>query len=93
MLLITKNGTLDLKNRIIRGEDLEGCVEELKKMIEIKSSHQWRAETAYACVGWALPAHLAWEVRVLEQALWALQDGKTQESAAKLEELINIMDR
>ncbi|MBI4329851.1 MAG: hypothetical protein HY673_01055 [Chloroflexi bacterium] len=93
MLVIDKNTVAALRDRVLSGEDPSGCRDELKKLIEIKSSLQWRAETAYSCVGWALPAQLAWEVKTLEEALWDLDHGKRQEAAGRLSELISIMDR
>ncbi len=92
MLLVNKSSMTALRDRGFAGRDDAACLGELKKAIEIKSSLQWRAETAVHCVGNTLPDHLAWEVRMLELALGDLEDGKTDEAAARLDELIAIMD-
>ncbi len=92
MLLINKDNMRILRDRVRLGQDRAGCLEELKKAVEIKSSLQWRAESAVHCVGPALPDHLAWEVKELQEALGSLEEGKDQEAAAKLDELVRIME-
>jgi len=92
MILIDKKGVTALRERVARGEELERCRETIKKMIEIKDTHQWRADYAVYCVGWALQTNLGWEVKLLRDALWALEDGKTAEAAAKLDDFIKIME-
>lgn len=92
MILIDKKGVTALRERVARGEDLERCREVIKKMIEIKDTHQWRADFAMYCVGWALPANLGWEVKLLQDALWALEDGRTAEAVEKLDDFLKIME-
>lgn len=92
MLVIDHNSMKALRDRVLLGEHASDCLAELRKVIEIKSSLQWRADAAYACVGGSVAAHLSWELKELEEALWALEDGRNQEAAAKLDEMIKIME-
>ncbi|MDP2719778.1 MAG: hypothetical protein U1D67_07110 [Dehalococcoidia bacterium] len=91
MITVDKDTFTALRNKIRKNENLEECREHLKSIIEIKQAHEWRADIASCfCVGWALPVHLGWEVRLLEESLWALEDGDTEKAARKLDELIKI---
>lgn len=85
MLLITKNGVKSLIERISSEHNMDECTKELEKMIEIKNSLLWRAETAKCCVGWELPAQFAGEVDMLEKALAALQNGDKKTTIALLD--------
>jgi len=86
MLIITKEGVEALKARLKKPSENSLCREELKKMLEIKETLLWRADAGLCCVGWSLPAHLSWEVQLLEETLQALEGGNGNKAASLLEE-------
>ena len=84
MLVISKESVQRLKQRIDSG-NIEGCPEELEKMIEIKDTLLWRSDWVCGCIGTGLSCHLAWEIDILERTRGALTEGKNTEAAALLE--------
>ena len=90
MLIISKKGVQELKQKIEQGKDIEQCMEEIQHMMDIKDSHKWRADCAPCnCVGWELPIFLGWELQTLEDALSATREGNYAEAASMLESYID----
>ena len=94
MLIITKEGIKALVERMSDPKRIDQCREELKRMVEIKQSHAWRAEDGRSrCyLPWTFVARLDWEARVLEKALAALDDGDRRGAMAMLEEYVSQLE-
>ncbi len=92
MLIITRESVRALKERLEKGQDLEECRDELKKMIEIKQALLWRAERSCACVGTTLPTSLAWEAETLEEALAAVDSGRVSQAVSLLDTFVSRLE-
>ena len=97
MLIITKEGVQALKERMINPGGIEQSKEELKKMLGIGEAWLWRAEASASCCDGTcflsrVSTQLAWEVKFLEQALEALEEGDRNKAATRLEEYTSQMD-
>ena len=93
MLTITRDGVEALKERVKNPSEVSQCQEELKKMLEIKAAHLWRAEARTCCnMPWNIQCQLDWEVRLLEGALEALEEGDREKAAAMLGDYASRLD-
>lgn len=91
MLIITKESVQALKERLKNPGEIRECKEELEKMLDIKETLLWRAENACSScsgVGWELPASLFGETRILEEALFALEEGDAIKASSILDDYI-----
>ncbi len=86
MLLIDDGQVRSLKDRLFKLEQRQQCLEEIQRMIEIKKTLLWRADTAVACCGWPTVMRFTNEVQLLESVLEAFQEQNIEKTAALLEE-------
>jgi len=75
MFIISEAQIKSLKDRLNIPEERDACIEEVRKMLEIKSGLLWRADVAWCCVGTDMCNYLDAEVRTLEDILIALEKG------------------
>ena len=88
---ISKDQTRSLRDRLSGSGQPESGIEEVKKMIDIKSTLLWRADYACACVGNGPMNSLYAEVQILENVLDAMENGDGLKAAAILDEYLEIM--
>jgi hypothetical protein len=86
MLLINDEQLQALRDRLAYTEQRQQCLDEIQRMIEIKQTLLWRADTAQACCGWAPVVRFTYEVQLLEAVLEALQGGQPEQATTLLEE-------
>ncbi len=55
-------------------------------MLEIKQVLLWRADEARNCCGWGVAACIGREVQLLESAVEAMEDGRSDEVMVLLDE-------
>jgi hypothetical protein len=85
MLIITRESVEELSKRLLDPAEIEGCRDEVRRMLEIKEVLLWRADYGTCCGGGSgLSLMLAGEVRALEEALDALEQGDITRAAATL---------
>jgi hypothetical protein len=86
MMVINKDMVEGLKERAAHRDESSQCLKDLKKMLEIKETLLWRAEVAScACVSRGWVEALGWEVRLIEEALDAVDKGDRQKAVNLLE--------
>lgn len=86
MLLIDDGQVRALKDKLFKPEQQQQCLEEIKRMIEIKQTLLWRADAAVACCGWPTIMRFTNEVQLLEGVLEAFQEQNIEKAAALLED-------
>ena len=86
MLLITREKIEILKERLGDLGEASQCLEDVKKMLEIKEALLWRADVGTCCAGPYLPARLYGEVQLLEATLQALEEGDGTRAALLFED-------
>ena len=86
ILVISKEQVRTVRDRLSDPAQIPSCIEEVRKMIEIKSVLSWRAEVSEACCGAELSMCLFNEVQNLEEALQYLESGNIDEATILLEE-------
>ena len=86
MLLITREKIEALKERLSEPGEASQCLEDVKKMLEIKEALLWRADVGTCCAGPGLPARLFGEVQLLESTLQALEEGDNTKAALLFED-------
>ncbi len=86
ILLIGKQQVCSLRDRLRNPDNLSSCIEEVRKMVEIKSILSWQAEERSACCGPGLPMYLWGEVQTLEMILIELESGYIDEAISLLED-------
>ena len=86
MLIITKDSVNSLKERLRNPNEASQCREELKKMLEIKETLLWRADAGSCCSAGCTATALSRDVRLLEAALQAFEEGDASKAAWLLEE-------
>ncbi len=85
MLIITKERVEELRRRLMNPAEIDRCRDEVRRMLEIKEVVLWRAEYGTCCGGGSgLSLELTSEVRALEEALDALEQGDITKAAATL---------
>lgn len=84
ILLIGKQQVCSLLDRLRDPDQLASCIEEVQKMIEIKSVLSWRADERSGCCGPELPMYLFGEVQTLERTLQQLELGNISEAISLL---------
>ena len=93
MLIITRGGVEALRERLKNHGEAAECREELKRMLEIKEALLWRAEARTCCnIPWDLRGQLDWEIRLLEGALAALEDGHGERASSILEDYASHLE-
>jgi len=91
MFTISRDQTRSLRDRLCNCGETEICIEEVKKMLEIKSTLLWRADYACGCVGSGPANSLYAEVQMLEDVLDAIECGDGMKAASILDEYVEIM--
>ena len=91
MLVLGKNQTKLLVDRLQKADELEACVDEVRKMVEIKSTLLWRADAACSCVGNGPATTLYMELSLLENALGSLEQGDIAAGTAQLREYLDVL--
>jgi len=86
MFTIDREQVSALRAAIKDSSDLRPCIDEVKKMIEIKSAHLWRASAGSCCFGPEFACAIDSELQILENTLRHLESGNVTESVALLEE-------
>ncbi len=86
MLIISKEGVQNLREKLLNSEEIEQCKDELKRMLDIKEASLWRAADGGCCCCAVdnLSARLSWEVQLLEEALKAVEEKDHVKAAAIL---------
>ena len=93
MLIITRDGVEALRERLKKPAEAGQCREELRKMLEIKEALLWRTEARSCCnVPWELQGQLNSEVRLLGEALEALEAGDGEKASAILEDYASHLE-
>ncbi|MFA4837711.1 MAG: hypothetical protein WC749_16800 [Dehalococcoidia bacterium] len=91
MLVISKEQVESLRDRLKNSGELGSCIEEVKRMLEIKSTLLWRADAACGCVGNGPANSLYVEVQLIENTLVALEQGDIIKGASLLDEYVRIV--
>lgn len=91
MFIIDRERAAALRAKIKNSPDLRPCIEEVRKMIEIKSAHLWRASAGSCCFGPEFARAIDAEVQILENTLRYLESGNVTESVLLLEEYEKLM--
>ena len=86
ILLIGKEQVSSLRVRLLDPDKLALCIDEVRRMIEIKSILSWRADARSGCCGPELPMYLFGEVQILEEVLQQLESGHIAEAISLLKD-------
>ena len=86
ILIISKEQVCSLRDRLRDPEKLSSCINEVRKMIEIKSVLSWRANARSGCCGLELPMYLFGELQILEKTLRQLELGNISEAISLLKD-------
>jgi hypothetical protein len=93
MLLITKEGVEALKERLSDSSEISKCRDELRRMLEIKEALLWRTEARSCCnIPWEVQGQLDSEIKLLEGALEALEEGDRMKAQEMLNEYVTHLD-
>ena len=86
MFVITREKIEALREILGDAQQANHCLEDVKKMLEIKQALLWRADVGTCCAGPGLPARLFGEVQLLESTLQALEEGDNTRAALLFED-------
>lgn len=88
MLVISKKQVGNLIQKLADPAKLDECRDEVKKMLEIKSTLLWRAEGSQPCCGSfeGIKTCLASEAQILQDVLDALDEGNVSQASSLLNE-------
>ncbi len=86
ILLIDKTQVQSLQARLTDSSQLNSCIEEVRRMIEIKSGLCWRADARASCCGPDVSLHLYGEFQCLERILRNLESGNISKATVLLED-------
>ncbi len=91
MLIINRETVQELQELLGKSQEREFCLERLRKMLEIKEILLWRAEAALSSCSMtgSLVSQFDWEVRLLEKAIRAVEDGEDKEASQLLSDYIS----
>lgn len=90
MLIINRDGVQSLETRLLDPQQASQCRDEMKRMLEIKEALSWRADMGGCCAGGAMSANLFGEVRLLEAAIQALDEGDCARAASLTGEFLRL---
>jgi len=90
IFLISREQINHLIGRLQKGSELEACIDEVKRMVQIKSTLLWRADAACSCVGNGPATTLFMELSLLENALDCLEQGDVAAGASLLREFLDL---
>ncbi len=86
MFLITREKIESLKERLRDPGECRHCLEDLKKILEIKEALLWRADVGMCCAGPALPVRLFGQVELLKATVEALEEGDGAKAVSLFED-------
>jgi hypothetical protein len=88
VLIISKNQVEELIKKLADPAKLEECRDEVKRMLEIKSTLLWRAEGSQPCCGSfeGIKTCLGSETQILQDVLDALDKGDITRASSLLNE-------
>jgi hypothetical protein len=88
VLIISKNQVEELIKKLADPARLDECRDEVKRMLEIKSTLLWRAEGSQPCCGSfeGIKTCLTSETEILQDALDALDKGDMARASSLLKE-------
>jgi hypothetical protein len=88
MLIISKEQVAKLIQKLADPAKLDECRDEVKKMLEIKSTLLWRAEGSQPCCGSfeGIKTCLTSEAQILQDVLDALDEGDISRASSLLNE-------
>lgn len=75
MFIIDQCSIASLRDRLGEGDESGWCLEQVRKILEIKEALLWRADVGPCCAGPGLAPCLFEEVRLLEGTVRALEAG------------------
>lgn len=83
-----------IKEKLSQPGKREECIEDIKKLLEIKESHLWRADLG-SCVGGLcrMTGLIEIENGILEDAVLALKNGDDGRAASALEDYIAFLKK
>ncbi len=84
-----------IKEKLTNPEKKGECIAEIKKLIDIKQSHIWRADSIAPCCGsicGLVPLFEA-EVGILESALNAVEGGNNNKASTLLENYLAFLEK
>ena len=91
ILLIDKEQVRSLCSQLNDPENLSSCIEEVRKMIDIKSALCWRADERSGCCGPGMPLYLYGELQTLERTLQELESENISQAVSLLEHYEEMM--
>ncbi len=86
MLIISRDQINSLLARMQDPGRREECRREIEAVKGIKEGLYWRADAGTCCGGPALAGHLFAQIRTLEDALQALDEGRREEAVLLIED-------
>ena len=87
MLIISRKQVETLIQKLADPAKLDECQDEIKKMLEIKSTLLWKAEPQPCCGSFeGIKTCLASEVQILQDVLNALDEGNISRASSLLNE-------
>ena len=92
MFVITREKIKTLKERLSDPDEAEQCLEDVKKVLEIKETLLWRAEVGSCCAGPGLAPRLFEEVRLLEATANALKEGNITKASLLFEDFASRVE-
>ncbi len=93
ILLIDKTQIQKLRAKLTDTSRIDSCIEEVRRMIDIKSGLCWRADArASCCCGPDISLYLNGELQLLEAIFLNLESGNISKAASSLKEYETIME-
>ncbi|MGV8075593.1 MAG: hypothetical protein AB2L11_13685 [Syntrophobacteraceae bacterium] len=86
MFIITREKVDLIKERLCDPLKTGECLEDVRKMLEIKEASLWRASVGPCCVEPGLATCLSTEVQLLEAVVKAILEGDTSSASSLLGE-------
>jgi len=94
VLVISRKQVENLIKKLGDPAKLDECRDEVKKMLEIKSTLLWRADCSQPCCGSfeGIKTCLTSEVQVIEDVLDALDEGNVSRASSLLTEYMGYLE-
>lgn len=86
MFVITRDKIEILRERLGDPEEAGQCLQDVRKILEIKEVLLWRAEVGPCCAGPGLAPRLFEEVRLLEATAQALEESDSRKASLLFED-------
>jgi hypothetical protein len=93
MMIIDKDSVTATKKKVEQGE-IPQAIYDVKKMLDIKEAHLWRADGVSSCCGSlsGYACQITNSVQILEDTLIALENGDKTQATDLLEEYIQVVE-